>query len=125
MIKSNFLFQASFLTKKININGNSISLSIWDTAGQERYVLVTVFIILSVIMIWLCLIDFRFHALGPIYYRSSNGAILVYDITDHDSFQKVCISFISMSQWIVIVEQAITEKYIPLFSFSIRYPSCL
>lgn len=32
---------------------------------------------------------FRFHALGPIYYRSSNGAILVYDITDEDSFQKV------------------------------------
>lgn len=37
-----------------------------DTAGQER-----------------------FHALGPIYYRDSNGAILVYDVTDEDSFQKV------------------------------------
>lgn len=42
-------------------------ISVWqDTAGQER-----------------------FHALGPIYYRDSNGAILVYDITDEDSFQKV------------------------------------
>lgn len=41
-------------------------MSIWDTAGQEK-----------------------FHALGPIYYRSSNGAVLVYDITDQDSFQKV------------------------------------
>jgi hypothetical protein len=39
-----------------------------DTAGQER-----------------------FHALGPIYYRDSNGAILVYDITDEDSFQKVTL----------------------------------
>ena len=39
-----------------------------DTAGQER-----------------------FHALGPIYYRDSNGAILVYDITDEDSFQKVTV----------------------------------
>lgn len=27
--------------------------------------------------------------MGPIYYRSSNGAILVYDITDEDSFQRV------------------------------------
>jgi len=27
--------------------------------------------------------------LGPIYYRDANGAILVYDITDQDSFQKV------------------------------------
>lgn len=31
----------------------------------------------------------RFHALGPIYYRDSNGALLVYDITDRDSFTKV------------------------------------
>lgn len=59
--------QASFLTKKVNLdNGNKVQLNIWDTAGQER-----------------------FHALGPIYYRGSHGAILVYDITDQDSFQKV------------------------------------
>lgn len=58
--------QASFLNKKINIDGKRLTLAIWDTAGQEK-----------------------FHALGPIYYRSSNGAVLVYDITDQDSFQKV------------------------------------
>ncbi|XP_009325941.1 PREDICTED: ras-related protein Rab-21 [Pygoscelis adeliae] len=59
-------YTASFLTKKLNIGGKRVNLAIWDTAGQER-----------------------FHALGPIYYRDSNGAILVYDITDEDSFQKV------------------------------------
>lgn len=58
--------QASFLNKKLNIGGKRVNLAIWDTAGQER-----------------------FHALGPIYYRDSNGAILVYDITDEDSFKKV------------------------------------
>ncbi|GFN93721.1 ras-related protein rab-21 [Plakobranchus ocellatus] len=58
--------QASFLNKKLNIGGKRVNLAVWDTAGQER-----------------------FHALGPIYYRDSNGAILVYDITDEDSFQKV------------------------------------
>ena len=31
----------------------------------------------------------RFHALGPIYYRDSNGALLVYDVTDADSLSKV------------------------------------
>lgn len=58
--------QASFLNKKLNIAGKRVNLAIWDTAGQER-----------------------FHALGPIYYRDSNGAVLVYDITDEDSFTKV------------------------------------
>lgn len=43
-----------------------MNLAIWDTAGQEKY-----------------------RALGPIYYRMSNGAILVYDITDEDTFRKV------------------------------------
>ena len=41
-----------------------------DTAGQERY-----------------------HALGPIYYRDSQGAIVVYDITDEDSFAKVSVMY--------------------------------
>ena len=60
--------QASFLTKKLTLRGGRtrVCLSIWDTAGQER-----------------------FHALGPIYYRDADGAVLVYDVTDADSFQKV------------------------------------
>ncbi len=58
--------QATYLDKRLNIGKQSVKLMIWDTAGQER-----------------------FHALGPIYYRDANGALLVYDITDRDSFQKV------------------------------------
>jgi small GTP-binding protein len=41
-------------------------LSIWDTAGQEQH-----------------------HALNTIYYRGAQGALIVYDITDIDSFQKM------------------------------------
>jgi Ras-related protein Rab-21 len=58
--------QASYLDKKIVVDGQPASLSVWDTAGQERY-----------------------HALGPIYYRDADGALLVYDITDAESFNKV------------------------------------
>jgi Ras-related protein Rab-21 len=58
--------QASYLTKRLNINGVVVTLSIWDTAGQER-----------------------FHALGPIYYRDADAALLVYDIMDKDSFTRV------------------------------------
>lgn len=42
------------------------SLNICDTAGQEI-----------------------FHSLGPIYYRNSNGAILVYDVSSDESFEKI------------------------------------
>jgi small GTP-binding protein len=55
-----------YCKKKIEVAGKSIDLNVWDTAGQER-----------------------FHALGPIYYRNADGAVLVYDITDPDTFDKV------------------------------------
>ena len=58
--------QASYLDKKIPVSGGTAHLSVWDTAGQER-----------------------FHALGPIYYRDADGALLVYDITDAESFNRI------------------------------------
>eukprot|EP00485_Elphidium_margaritaceum_P002764 CAMPEP_0202696532 /NCGR_PEP_ID=MMETSP1385-20130828/9829_1 /ASSEMBLY_ACC=CAM_ASM_000861 /TAXON_ID=933848 /ORGANISM="Elphidium margaritaceum" /LENGTH=207 /DNA_ID=CAMNT_0049352725 /DNA_START=22 /DNA_END=645 /DNA_ORIENTATION=+ len=64
--KQTSTFQASYQEKVLNIGNNSVTLSIWDTAGQER-----------------------FHAMAPIYYRESNAAVLVFDITDRTSFQKV------------------------------------
>ncbi|KFD67924.1 hypothetical protein M514_02814 [Trichuris suis] len=57
---------AAFFCRSIKCDGQKIELAIWDTAGQER-----------------------FHSLGPIYYRDSDGALLVYDITDQFSFEKV------------------------------------
>lgn len=58
--------QATYLDKRLNVGKKSVKLMIWDTAGQER-----------------------FHALAPIYYKDSEGALLVYDITDRESFTKV------------------------------------
>jgi len=58
--------QAAFIKKVITLPNARCELAVWDTAGQER-----------------------FHALGPIYYRDADGALLVYDVTDPDSFAKV------------------------------------
>jgi len=65
--KEHTTIQANMYSKKrLHIDGRPVTISIWDTAGQER-----------------------FHALGPIYYRDANGALLVYDITDADTFDRV------------------------------------
>eukprot|EP00735_Rhodelphis_limneticus_P011731 TRINITY_DN4869_c0_g1::TRINITY_DN4869_c0_g1_i1::g.873::m.873 TRINITY_DN4869_c0_g1::TRINITY_DN4869_c0_g1_i1::g.873 ORF type:complete len:205 (+),score=31.38,sp/Q17R06/RAB21_BOVIN/54.41/8e-72,Ras/PF00071.17/2.2e-53,Miro/PF08477.8/4.3e-19,Arf/PF00025.16/1.1e-11,GTP_EFTU/PF00009.22/1.5e-06,Gtr1_RagA/PF04670.7/2.1e-05,MMR_HSR1/PF01926.18/7.3e-05,SRPRB/PF09439.5/0.0087,PduV-EutP/PF10662.4/0.17,AAA_14/PF13173.1/0.11,Arch_ATPase/PF01637.13/0.12,DNA_pol3_delta2/PF13177.1/0.19,DNA_pol3_delta2/PF13177.1/1. len=64
--KQQSTIQASYLSKRLVINDKPANLAIWDTAGQER-----------------------FHALGPIYYRDADGALLVFDITDMDSFVRV------------------------------------
>mgnify|MGYP001049353069 CR=1 FL=1 len=53
----------SFAAKTINLNGKKIRLDIWDTAGQER-----------------------FRAISKAYYRDAAGIILVYDISNMESF---------------------------------------
>lgn len=58
--------QASCLERALRLGDRTVNLVIWDTAGQER-----------------------FHALGPIYYRDADAALLVFDITDTDSFKRV------------------------------------
>ncbi|ELT91271.1 hypothetical protein CAPTEDRAFT_125280 [Capitella teleta] len=54
---------ASFFTCKMMVDNYRLRIQVWDTAGQER-----------------------FRAMAPMYYRKSNAAILVYDITSLESF---------------------------------------
>ncbi|CAJ0565400.1 unnamed protein product, partial [Mesorhabditis spiculigera] len=56
---------AAFLTQTVVLDDATVKFEIWDTAGQERY-----------------------HSLAPMYYRGAQAAIVVYDITNADSFQK-------------------------------------
>ncbi|KAJ5079674.1 ras-related protein rab-5c [Anaeramoeba ignava] len=58
--------KAGYMDKTLNLPEGRIKLFIWDTAGQEMY-----------------------HALSHIYYRDADGAFLVYDITDSQSFAQV------------------------------------
>jgi Ras-related protein Rab-1A len=55
-----------FKIRKLDLEGKSIKLQIWDTAGQER-----------------------FRTITKSYYRGSNGIVVVYDITDRESFDQV------------------------------------
>lgn len=68
--------QPAFSQKEITYKRKEISLDIWDTAGQERY-----------------------HALSPLFYRDSEAGIVVFDITDLESFQKA-------NKWIGELKQA-------------------
>lgn len=59
---------AAFLSKSAEYHGSHFKFQIWDTAGAEKY-----------------------RGLAPMYYRGSNAAILVYDITDPETFEGVKI----------------------------------
>jgi small GTP-binding protein len=55
---------ASFMTQTVVLNDSTtIRFDIWDTAGQERY-----------------------RALAPMYYRGAVAGVVVYDITNKESF---------------------------------------
>lgn len=55
-----------FATKTVELNGKKVKAQIWDTAGQERY-----------------------RAITAAYYRGAAGALVVYDITNSDSYENV------------------------------------
>ncbi|MBQ5154065.1 GTP-binding protein, partial [Macrococcus caseolyticus] len=68
-----------FKIRTVDIEGKTIKLQIWDTAGQER-----------------------FRTITSSYYRGSHGIIVVYDVTDMDSFNNV-------KQWFQEIDRYATE----------------
>ena len=55
-----------FKIRNMEIDGKKAKLQIWDTAGQER-----------------------FRTITSSYYRGAHGIIIVYDITDQETFNNV------------------------------------
>jgi Ras-related protein Rab-8A len=55
-----------FKVKMLTLGGKRVKLQIWDTAGQER-----------------------FHTITQQYYRNASAIILVYDVTNEESFNNI------------------------------------
>merc|ERR1711998_499155 len=68
-----------FKIRTIEIDGKTIKLQIWDTAGQER-----------------------FRTITSSYYRGSHGIIVVYDVTEMESFNNV-------KQWLHEIDRYASE----------------
>lgn len=55
-----------FKIKTVDIHNQVCKIQVWDTAGQER-----------------------FKSITSVYYKGANGCIMVYDITNKDSFNNI------------------------------------
>lgn len=73
-----------FRFKNIVVDGKNIKLQIWDTAGQERFKTVT-----------------------SAYYRGADSIVIVYDVTDRNSF-------IHLKDWIEDIALLATDEPIQL-----------
>jgi len=65
-LESKSTIGVEFATRSQEIDGKIIKAQIWDTAGQERY-----------------------RAITSAYYRGAVGALLVYDIAKHLTYENV------------------------------------
>ena len=64
-----------FKIKSLEVDNKLVKLQIWDTAGQER-----------------------FKNIITSYYRGAHGILLIYDITDKESFK-------SLQNWLIEIEK--------------------
>ncbi len=64
-----------FKIKTFDIDEKKIKMQIWDTAGQER-----------------------FKNIIASYYRGAHGILLIYDVTDKDSFK-------NLNNWLIEIEK--------------------
>jgi len=57
---------SSFSIQTVQLKDRTVKFEIWDTAGQEKY-----------------------RSLAQLYYQGAQAALIIYDITDKDSFANV------------------------------------
>lgn len=69
-----------FKIRTVELDGKTVKLQIWDTAGQER-----------------------FRTITSSYYRGAHGIIIVYDVTEMESFNNV-------KQWLNEIDRYANES---------------
>ncbi len=75
-----------FQTKTITLNNKIVKIQAWDTAGQER-----------------------FQTMTNGYYRGARAILLVYDITNQESFDRL------EEYWFDHIDVAIKDKQVPCY----------
>jgi len=73
-----------FKIRTFDLKGKTVKLQIWDTAGQERFKTIT-----------------------SSYYKGAHGIILVYDITDKQSFKDI-------ETWLAEVDKFANDNVVKL-----------
>ncbi|KDP40809.1 hypothetical protein JCGZ_24808 [Jatropha curcas] len=69
-----------FKIRTVEQDGKTVKLQIWDTAGQER-----------------------FRTITSSYYRGAHGIIIVFDVTDEESFENV-------KTWLTEIDKFATDS---------------
>ena len=73
-----------FKVKTMNIGDKTVKMQIWDTAGQER-----------------------FRNVVASYFRGSNGILLIYDVTNRDSFK-------NLDSWLEVIENNASDNVLKI-----------
>jgi small GTP-binding protein len=73
---SNRTINTNCYQKRLQIDNLIFNLNVWDTAGEEKY-----------------------HAMAPIFYRGAEGAVVIFDVTNRETFNRATKWFHELSEF--------------------------
>lgn len=73
---------ASFFSCRITMDDIRVKMQVWDTAGQEK-----------------------FRSMTPMYYRGANAALLVFDLTNYNTF-------VDIKSWVTELQRNVQDQMV-------------